>query len=177
MKNTYHNTAFAIEDRRRKKEAKEQRHSWMKALVFVACVGGLGLIVFYGVSQVFLKKPPVVHSPSELKWGEVKPDSKDYEQPANAALAIFDTMTQNGLDGIAQVVGRNIPPEIAAGFAETINIFKGGTLTIQAVRKKNDDPAGRYEVFCKSPAKGHRLKLQLTGENGTLKLTGADMVP
>lgn len=181
MRKTFMNIAVAIEERKKLKASlskkTEQRSRWMKALVSVVCVGCLGLAAFWLIGPLVLKRTPVVRTVSELKWGEVEPGSKDFAQPADAASEIFDATAKDGLNGLSRVVSRNIPSEIAEEFVGTMNLFKGGALTVQTVRKKNDDPAGRYEVFCKSSANGHRLKLQLVSENGALRLAGAGMVP
>lgn len=182
MRKTFMNIGLAVKERRMTLEEsskdKERRFIWLKASASVACLALLGALTFFAIRPLIPKAAPQpVRSAAALKWHEIAPDSKDFTQPAATALKIFGAAERKGMEGVVQTLGRNLPPEMADEFTGTFNLFKGGELTIGTVRKKMDDPSGRYEVFCKSTSNGHRLKLLLAGEDGALKLTGVGMVP
>ena len=153
-----------------RKRERRSRHTKL-ILTILAVLAAGGGICYAGKGLVF-DEPPPAHR-AVPTWKELSADADAHFQ----ALAFTrELMAAKSHDQLKALWSPNVPPESFLYVEKTLELFKGGELDVQNVRQKADG-APRFEVLCKVPGHGHRLKLSLQGGNGGLKLTNAEMAP
>jgi len=168
------NIALAIEEKKRLKaslEARSRRNFHFAKISLIVLVSGLlcaGAFTWFAPA----KKAPAASSEAS-KWKEAAAGSQTFSQASASACDIFDSSLRMGPRKLQEFLGVHVPPESAEIAMKTLEIFKGGALSVQKVRTKDL----RYEVVCKVAGNGHRLKFLMCGEAGQLRLTGVDMMP
>lgn len=176
LRKTFVGIALEIQERRRlvqtldHKRERRSRHTKL-ILTILAVLAAGGGVCYAGKGLVFDESPPV-HRTAPA-WKELAADADAHFQ----ALAFTrELMAAKSHDQLKALWSPNVPPESFLYVEKTLELFKGGALDVQSVRQKADG-APRFEVLCKAPGHGHRLKLSLQGGNGGLKLTNAEMAP
>ena len=179
MRKTFVNIGLAITKKRQhekkqiEKKARRTRFSQITVVAagatFVMCIG------FYMFKDMIIKKTPPLDRTAP-RWNELSTDSKEYANTSFLIDKMSNALKLEEPDGLNNMWSSYIAPERIADYWQTLQLYSGGNLKIQTVRKKAD-ASKKFIVICKSSKNKHRLKIALRMEDGFFKLSSADMIP
>lgn len=179
LRKTFLNIALDIKEKREfQKLLSKQKSRRFLYLKIAGAFLALALLV-YGIRHVasgFLSGSPTHAVHTAPQWDDIPIGSPESKPTELFVKDIFEALGEKGVEELKGAWSVNTPPETVEPYEETLKLFKGGGLSVQRIRKKAD-ASGKYEVLCKSPSNGHRLKLSLRIEDKEFKIVSAEMTP